>query len=195
MSRSPGELKRRLDALQEDFDRAGRRARQDAHGMVEHGEPPSGQLLEELVSARTNFQSLQADVCELATSLLGEDLSRRAKVASLPDLRALLDAIDEEVDRRIRAEATQAGALGVLDRVLALVHRDEPGSEALAKCLEQARALRAAIAAHPPPGAHPDVAALAGGKHAFTQLLTLVDERGNLTDARGAAMMTKLKRR
>lgn len=178
MDHDPDELTRRLDALREDFDRLGEHTRQAGETMVADGLPPGEELLAELAAVRGRFLALQSDARDLADALLGAAPTSD----TLPELRALLVTLADE-------RAGQTRTLAVLDRVLALVHREQPDSEALAACRARAGDLRAGIAASRPHSAHPEAVALAEGTHPFAQLLALVDERERLTDERAAPLL------
>lgn len=194
MSHADSTLRQRLDALLEEFDQVSKRVRQASYEMTESGLPPSEQLLDDLATARISFLTFQADVRDLATSLLGVEAAPRDRMSTLAELRELLALISDELTRRARAEDMRARAVAALDRVLTLAHRDKPDSEALANCLARARELRATIVALPPPAAHPEAEALVDGTHPLAQLLALVAGRDHLTDERAASLMRAVTR-
>lgn len=73
-------------------------------------------------------------------------------------------------------------ALTVLDRLLSLVHRDQPDFAPLSECQAKSRALREAIHNHAGSEFHPEVTALAQGRHPLAELLTLVEGYDELDD-------------
>ena len=66
-------------------------------------------------------------------------------------------------------------ALTILDRILSLIHREQPEFQPLDEVLAKANALQEALRSHDGPAAHPEANPLAQGRHPLAELLTLVE--------------------
>ena len=100
----------------------------------------------------------------------------------MKELEALLQLVAEAQRKRAQQEKARTRALTVLDRLLSLVHRDHPDFAPLSECQTKSRALREAIHDHTGADPHPDVTALAQGRHPLAELLTLVEGYDDLDD-------------
>src|SRR5262245_28303662 len=113
--------------------------------------PPPSVLLEELSAARASFTDLRSDMLEHAGALalvLDTEV-----VESCRDLEPVLAAIRAAEEQRARVaawEAARESVLVVLDRVMALIHREEKGFTPLVECRESAREMHAALSGQPP---------------------------------------------
>ncbi len=171
------DLLQQLASLAEGFSRLGARASQAARELRESGVPPAESLLEEFTAASGDFADLRAKVLDLAASAA----VAVEETASVKDLEALLRDVAQAIDKAQAEEARQR-ALAVLDRVLALVHRDESNYAPLLDCQAKARDLRRAIAEAAWRQLLEDTQPLADGSHALAALLTLVERADELTE-------------
>jgi hypothetical protein len=177
------DLGRELGALTQRFVDLGAKLGEAARALEEAGAPPSDALVEALGSARAQFIQLRTDVIAAADAA-------SAPPSTVPESLTELEPVLAAVAEALRAQARQAAlqrtrdaALGTLDRVLEIVHRDDPTFAALVGCHDKARQLRASVLALNDP-ASPDVARLTAGLQIFADLLTMVDSRDALDDER-----------
>jgi hypothetical protein len=147
---------------------------------------PAGALLEEVAAARAEFADLRQSVLE-AAGALSLDVPPPAEVDGLkslePLIQAVAGAIAGEERRRAVAEARRR-SLAVLDRVLAVVHVDDPGFAALAQAKARAQEIRQAVADPKAFESESAAAAIVDSTPAFTALLTLIEGRDLLDDDR-----------
>jgi hypothetical protein len=180
------ELGERLAALRADFAALGTRAAGAAEAMAATLPPPTT-LLEELTAARTAFADLRTAMLdhagELSLVLDAEGLG------TLRDLEPVLAAIGAAEARRVRLAAWQEAredALGVLDRMMALIHREEKGFSALADAQQRARELHGALSGSVPEDLEHETRLLPGRIRPYAELLALVDGWNVLDDDRCA---------
>jgi class 3 adenylate cyclase len=172
------DLLQQLASLAEGFSRLGARASQAARELQESGVPPAESLLEEFTAASRDFADLRAKVFDLAASAA----VAAEETASVKDLEALLRDVAQAIEKAQAEEARQR-AIAVLDRVLALAHRDESSYAPLLDCQAKAGDLRRAIAEAAWQELPEDTQPLADGSHPLAALLTLVERAEELTDA------------
>src|SRR5262245_27378068 len=172
---------RDLAALTERFLDLGAKLGEAARGLADAGAPPSDALVEALGEGRTQFIQLRSDVlaaagdAELATTLDPE---------SLHDLEPILQAVGEALRARARRAALEEAKRQVLftiDRVLEIVHRDDPAFATLVGAHAKAREYRAAVEALSDPEADESRQTLENGQ-VFADLLTMVEDRNALDD-------------
>ena len=180
------DLGRRLSALRADFSALGSRAA-DAASALAAKLPPPPALLDELTAAREAFTELRDAVVEHAGSLAlvldGE------RLGTLRDLEPVLAAIGAAEERQARVQAweeAREGALLLLDRVMALIHREEQSFGALATCQSRARELHGALSRATPDDMEHETVMLSGKLRPFSELLALVEGWSELDDDRCA---------
>ena len=181
-----GELGQRLAALRADFAALGSRAAGAAQSLAAALPPPTI-LLDELTAAGDAFAALRADVLDQAgaLSLVVDD----AGLGSLRDLEPVLAAIAAAEKHRAQLAAWQAAreeALGVLDGVMALVHRDDKTLPGLSESQRRAREMHAALSGPAPEALEHETKMLPGQTRPFVELLALVDGWNVLDDDRCA---------
>jgi hypothetical protein len=175
------DLSHQLAALTERFADLGAKLAEAAGELQAAGAPPSDALVEALGIARQHFIDLRTDVLAAAETA---DIVAPQGIESLASLEPLLAAVADVVAvraRRAALEQAREGVLTVLDRVLEIVHRDDPDFTTLVGCHARARELRSAVLdlADPEPG---HLQALTESIRAFSDLLTMVEERDALND-------------
>jgi hypothetical protein len=186
------ELGRRLGALRAEFVALGGRAA-GAAGALTSTLPPPSILLEELSAARTSFTELRSAMLEHAGSLalvLDTD-----GVASCRDLEPVLAAIQaaEEQQARVKAwEEARESVMVVLDRVMALIHREEKGFTALGQCQERAREMHAELSGPLPDDLEHETKMVPGKVRPFAELVALVDGWNVLDDDRCAYLQDSI---
>jgi hypothetical protein len=176
------DLLHQFTSLAASFSQLGVRLSQTAGALQDPGLPPSASLLAELAASRRDFTDLCASVLALAESLAVAPLPVPAELASLMDLRPLLQRVVEAEQKRAAVESLRQHALLTLDRVLAITRRDGSDFPPLWECQGRARELHSAISEVSWPQVHPAAEALAAGEHPFAQLLMLVEGQEELDD-------------
>ena len=150
------------------------------------GKPPSAEFILELGNSRNQFNALRAKVLELAESLAVSPTQKEGEIDSLRGLKSLLeDAVQAEEQKEAIAQVRQQ-ALMVLERILAIAHRNNSDFQPLLECQEKARELQRAISESQGSDMHSDTQALAESNHPFAQLLALVEQGDELDDDRSA---------
>jgi hypothetical protein len=184
-------LPRQVASLAKWFAELAKPTAQAARQLETAGAPPSEALMQELGAARKEFADLSASVLQAA-----HDLSvPAAAIATLGDLerlaRAIVQAMELEEKRAALAEA-RGLALAVLDRILALAHRDDPKSASLAACQAKARATRAAIADATSLDVEGQQTAWAEALQPFGDLLLMVEGQESVDDDRLASLVESI---
>ena len=168
------DLLRQLDSLSESFPTLGSRLSQAAKELQSAGIPPSDSLVEELTAYGKNFTIARNQALEL-----GKSLRSPSNPVSLQDIRDVIQAV---ATAQGNAEKRQK-ALNILDRVLAIVHREQNNFPPLEPIRDKASELYRAINDPKATQLHPDAIALVEEKHPFSALLTLVEQGENLDDS------------
>lgn len=161
-----------------------------AAALARVGTPPSDDLVRDLAEAARRFAALRDEVLAAAAAieLATPPADALASTRHLEPVLAALVERQEPRDRSGAAARAHAEALTVLDRVAALVHRDDPAFGALAVCHARAAEVRAALAA--PGGGDPAGALLAVAEAIapFMALLALRDGARKLDDDKWATL-------
>jgi hypothetical protein len=180
------DLGRRLSALRADFAALGTRAADAASALAARLPPPAA-LLDELTAAREAFSDLRHAMLEQAGALA---LVLDAEgLGTLRDLEPVLAAIAAAEERRALVAAWEEGregALVVLDRTMALIHREEKGFGALEECQNRARDLHGVLTGAMPKDLEHETKMLSGRLRPFVELMALVDGWNELDDDRCA---------
>ena len=148
--------------------------------------PPEG-LLREARDAAQEFQAVRAAVLDAAASLELLPRVRPREITSLRDLAPLMDALARAADlaeRQRHVDVARGRMFAVLNRVPAIVHRDQPAFAPLTACQDKARALRAAITDAVPIDLEGEARAWARAVTPFAALLVLIDGPGATEEAR-----------
>jgi hypothetical protein len=188
MTSTDEDLQQRLATLRLDFAALGGRAAGAARSLTAT-QPPTPAILEELSAARSAFTTLRAAVLERAGALSvvidGDGLG------CLRDLEPALAAIAAAEAQRARLAAWEDArrhALGVLDGVLALIHREDRSLPALEDAQHRARELHAELSDPPPAALEDETALLPARTRPYAELQALVDGWNSLDDDRCAAL-------
>jgi len=181
------EIARELVVLTQRFVDLGAGLEEAARALEEAGAPPATGLLEALAGARGRFVELRAQTLSAAAEA---GVPTAGEPESLHELEPVLTAITEALQARARRRAleqVQQRAAGILDRVLEVIHGDDPAFAPLMACHDRAREVRAAILEL----TELDSDAARGvidGVRAFTDLLTMVEHRDALDDEQYAQL-------
>jgi len=180
-------LARELTALTQRFADLGAKLGDAARALEEAGAPPADVLVTDLAGARSKFIELRTDVL---TAAQAASVPPKGEPESLTELEPLLGAIAAAI--RLSAttaafEQTRQDVVATLDRVLEIVHRDDPAFPTLVGCQGKARALREQALALSNPDA-PEAQKLGANAQPFGDLLTMVANRDALDDERYAQL-------
>lgn len=143
---------------------------------------PADSLIEEISTSRRSFMELRDRAVELAGLLAGSSPKPPDEIGSMKDLETLLQAVTDAQRKKAQEEKARVRALTVLDRILSLIHRDQPEFPPLDEAQTKAKALRDVLRVHDGPESHPDILPLAQGRHPLAELLTLVEGYEDLDD-------------
>src|SRR2546428_2575952 len=180
------DLRQRLAALRTRFAEVGARAAAAA-AEVRASAAPAQALLDDVRATSADFDELRVALLEEASAFAGAP--DPAKIGTLKALGALVTALERvEVDRGRRTawEAARENALGVLDRVMALIHREDKDSPALADCQAKARELHAGLSAARPADLEHETTMVSARIRPFVELITLAEGWNRLADQRCA---------
>lgn len=164
------------------FERLSARLTEVAEQVRTSGAPPSESLIEEIATSRRSFTELRDKALELVNILSGTSTKVPDEIGSIKDLEVLLHAVTEAQRKKAQDEKARVRALTILDQILSLIHREQPDFQPLVEAQAKAKALRDILRAHNGPEAHPDIHALAQGRHPLAELLTLVEGYEDLDD-------------
>ncbi|MEQ1794669.1 MAG: hypothetical protein ABL970_10800 [Nitrospira sp.] len=182
MDTSHTDLLQDFSLVTKSFEQLGQRLSEVAEQVRTTGTLPSESLIEEIAASRRNFTDLRTRAIELV-GLMSETQNPAAEeIGSMKELEALLQLAAEAQRKRAQQEKGRMRALTILDRLLSLVHRDQPDFAPLSECQAKSRTLREAIRDHAGPEPHPEITALAQGRHPLAELLTLVEGYDDLDD-------------
>jgi hypothetical protein len=168
----------------------GARATVAAAGLGGTGTPPPAELVHALGEAGREFAALRAEALAAAgeagvTAPPADAIGSTSELEGV--LRTLLEGL-EAAERRAALDRVRDQALAVLDRVAALVHRDDPAFASLVVCQKRANEVRAALAASA--GSDPEVqrAAAVEMTTPFAALLALLDGATTFDDEHWATL-------
>ncbi len=181
MSQSSSHLSQELAALSDRFSELGERLLGAARQLHAPGVPPADDLLEALGGCRREFHALSDRIRDQAGALLIATPPAE-QIHNLSDLNTLLDQVAETEIRQSKSEETRRRALSVLDRVLLLSHSSNADFAPLHDVHNRARELHSGISQTEWHSPHPETDRLAEGDHHFADLLTLIEERDDLSD-------------
>ncbi len=164
------------------FQQLGQRLTDVAEQVRTSGLLPSESLIDEIATSRRSFTELRDKALVLAGLLAGSPAKTPNEIGSMKDLEALLQLVAETQRKKSQEEKSRLRALTILDRILSLVHRDQPQFSPLEEVQTKAKALLDILRSHDAPESHPDVHPLAQGRHPLSELLTLVEGYEDLDD-------------
>ena len=171
-------LRRQIAATQARFIALSARLGRAADAILTSGRLPPNALLREVQDAAHEFHAVRAAVLDAAASLELLPRVRPREIASLGDLAPIMEAVARAADhaaRQRRLDAARTTAFAVLNRVAAIVHRDQPPFGPLTACQDKARALGTAITDAVPVDLEVQARAWAHAVMPFAALLVLID--------------------
>ncbi|RPH75243.1 MAG: hypothetical protein EHM88_21515, partial [Candidatus Rokuibacteriota bacterium] len=193
MDANVAEIARELAALTQRFVDLGAKLGEAARALQDAGAPPSNVLVEALSGARGQFYQLRSQALTVADAA---GVPTPAPPESLHELEPILASIGAALRERARRQAlelVQQGAGALLDRVMEILHQDDPEFPALVGCRAKAREARAAVLALTELESD-DARGVASGLPPFADLLAMVESRDGLDDERYAHLEESVTR-
>src|SRR5437867_975163 len=186
------QLDHELSALSKVFSELAARLSEAANDAAPPGVMPSEKLLEQISASRKHFEHVRSAVHGHAVAMLVSPLPKLGELVSIATIDALLKAaaIAEQTKSSIEDEREQA--LAILDRVLAITHRESADFKALQECHASVGALRNAVSNVLWPHRHPESESIVQSRHAATELLSFVENLHQLDDERWMALEAKI---
>jgi len=170
------DLLQQIARLSENYPNLADRLLQAAQQLQNSGIPPSESLLAEIATYSRNFAVVQKQA--LALKAWTSSVQSPSEIASLKDIQNLVEMVAaSEGKAEIRSQA-----LKVLDRVLAIAHREQSDFAPLQSVHTKARELQRAISESTPTQLHSDAESLVSGKHPVSAVLALVAQQDKLDD-------------
>ena len=182
-----------LAALTQRFGDLGAKLGETARALDTTGAPPASGLVEALAGARGQFVQLRAEALSAANAA---GVPPPTEPESLNEIEPLLVAIGEALRGRARLEAlgqAQQAAVKTIDRVLEIIHQDDPAFPTLLACHARAREARAEILALTELDSD-DARQVTDRVRAFADLLTMVENQEGLDDDRYAELEESVSR-
>ncbi|HVG76543.1 MAG TPA: hypothetical protein VNF03_00295 [Patescibacteria group bacterium] len=144
-------------------------------------------------AARTSFTELRSAMLEHAGSLaLVLDAEGVSSCRDLEPVLAAIQAAEEQQARVTAWEEARESVMVVLDRVMALIHREEKGFAALGQCQESAREMHAELSGPLPEDLEHETKMVPGKVRPFAELVALVDGWNVLDDDLGPVVARPL---
>ena len=182
MSQSSSNLLSQEVAVMADvFSDLGERLLHAARELHAPGTPPPQELLDELSACRKDLDGLRERSRTLAAAL-HIACPPDDRLQNLQSITALLDDVAEAEIRQSKSDEVRRRALFVLQRVLSLSQSTQRDFAPLLDCQGKARDLICQIADAPWTSLPGEAERLAEGDHAFTHLLSLIEDREDLHD-------------
>jgi hypothetical protein len=170
-------LRKQMAATHVRFTALGARLTEAAQAIVTSGSVPSEALLHDIQDAAREFETVRAAVLDAAASLEVVLRAGPREIASLSDLAPVMEAVvraTNQAARRRQLDTARATAFAILNRVPAIVHRDQPAFAPLTACQDKARVLQLAIMSSVPIDLDPEVREWARAVIPFASLLALI---------------------
>jgi hypothetical protein len=192
VNQAHGDLSHRLAALRSDFTALGARAVGAAEALIATLPPPTS-LPDELTAARKAFAGLRSAVVEQAATLsIVLDADDLGTLGDLEPVLAAIAAAEEHRARLATWDRARKDALGVLGRVMALVHREDKSLPTLADCQGRARELHVVLAGPAPDDLEQATTGLPERMRPYAELLELVEGWNVLDDDRCALLQDSI---
>ena len=167
------ELLQQIARLSETYANLADRLSMAAKQLQDSGLPPSDSLLQEIAAYSRNFAAVQKQAIEANNSAIAP-----GEITSLKDIQNLVETAAASEGKASIRDA----ALKVIDRVLAIAHREQSDFAPLQSVQAKARELHRAISESTPTQLHSDAESLVSGKHPVSAVLALVEQQDKLDD-------------
>jgi hypothetical protein len=182
------QLEQELSALAKAFGELGALLSSTAKEVTAPGVVPPDKLIEQIASARAGFDQVRGAIHAHAALMLVNPLPKAQDLNSIGALESLLKASSAAEENKYSLEGEREKALGILDRVLAIAHKEIPDFKPLQEHHAKVAELRAAVDKVFWPHRHPEAEAVNELRHAATALLTFVENLETLEDERWIAL-------
>lgn len=182
METSHADLLQDFTVVARTFEQLGQRLTAVAEQVRTSGVLPSESLIDEIAISRRSFTELRDKALELVGLMAESPAATPEEIGSMKELEALLQFVAEAKRKKAQEEKARVRALTILDRILSLVHSEQPEFRPLDEVQAKAKALRETLRAHDSSEVHPEVNSLAQGRHPLAELLTLVEGYKDLDD-------------
>ena len=167
------DLLQQIARLSETYANLGDRLSMAAKQLQDSGLPPSDSLLEEVAAYSLRFAAVQKQALEANNWVIAP-----GDITSLKDIQNLVETAAASEGKASIRDA----ALKVIDRVLAIGHREQSDFAPLQSVHAKARELHRAISESTPTQLHSDAESLVSGKHPVSAVLALVEQQDKLDD-------------
>jgi len=186
------QLEHELSALSRVFGELGVRLSEVAKDVTSPGVTPPDKLIEQISTARTNFDNVRTAVHGHAATMLVSPLPKIGEVVSITAVDTLLKASAAAEENKLSIESERDRALSILSRVLAITHKEAADFKPLQECYAKVDELRNGISKIAWPHRHPEAEIVNGSKHPYTALLSFVENLDTLEDDRWIALETTI---
>ena len=180
MEASQAELLKNFTLVTRRFEQLSQRLTEVAEQATMAGTLPSENLIDHIATSRRSFNELRDQALELVCLLAASTAKTPGEIESIKDLESLLQFLAEAQRKKLQEEKDRVRALTILDRLLSLVHRDQPDFRPLEEVRTKAKTLRNELRANTE--THPELVPLAQGRHPLAELLTLAEGYDELDD-------------
>ena len=167
------DLLQQIARLSETYANLADRLSMAAKQLQDSGLPPSDSLLEEVAAYSLRFAAVQKQALEANNWVIAP-----GDITSLKDIQNLVETAAASEGKASIRDA----ALKVIDRVLAIGHREQSDFAPLQSVHAKARELHRAISESTPTQLHSDAESLVSGKHPVSAVLALVEQQDKLDD-------------
>jgi class 3 adenylate cyclase len=204
------ELRESLTALGDRFSRTGADLLEASRALQETGAPPNERLARQLATLRAEFVEVRGRLLQRANAAGVTVAAAPHALVSLGALEPVLTAITEaeaagtaleraeiSADERSRQAALEAAvqrAIGVLNRVLVIMHRDDPAFQPLLECQAKASELRLMLSRVASQNPGYGIERVDEAMLPFADLVALVADRESLDDERFAQLEGAVRR-
>ena len=154
---------------------------------------PETDLINELAETGRAFARLRTSLLEQAAPL--SPLPDATSLTSLAHLETVLRVAIEAEEQRVRQTAWEQArdtALATLDRIAALIHREDAAFTGLLTCQAKAREMQLALGSQQPEDVVSETTLVPGRVRPFAELVALVDGWDTLDDDRCAALQDSI---
>ncbi len=184
------QLEQDLSALSNVFSDLGSRLTEAAKDVGSTGLLPPEKLIEQILTARTNFENVRTAVHGLAGAMLVNPLPTVDEVASIRAIGALLKTAAAAEEGRLSAQGELEKVTSLLAKVLAITHRESSVFQPLQECHAKITELQNNISKVAWPERHPEADAIIALRHPSTALLNFVENLDTLEDDKWMALET-----
>jgi hypothetical protein len=176
------DLHQQFVSLKENFSHLGTHLANASDYLQADGTLPSQQLIEELVTARADFDRFGSRVLAETQSLDLQPIPELDDISSLSDLESLLHHIEHAEKAKGEAEVIRQCALALLARVRTVDHAECDRFAPLLDIQGKVGELRDEISNSRWTDLPPDTQVAANGRHPFPTPLTPVERQAELDD-------------